>query len=412
MREIRNKHNLDYCLNCEKSLSKEANFCTHCGQKRITGRISFWEIVKDLFDATFSLDARLLRTIIALFIPGKLTVEYFSGHHVPYWQPLRLFLFLAVVQITAIGLSISDVNEQISKSNDALKTEISSYMTIKHLDSLKPLVARQFNNKKTATAVIDTLLHAYYSPSILAKKNTINKDSLRLLIVEKLAKDSIELDEGEIDDAVEKAIDAKNNGVVSALIKTNSMDSMALPVVNIGYSDGKEKPLVLHKKDFYNLSADELIKKYKVEGFKKQLMFKQLVKTMKDGKSGMDYFMGKLSWMLILLMPFLAILLELMNRKFFYVEHLIFSFHCHSMVFLVTSMVTFASIFLKSTIFASISGSMVFLFLMAYFYFALKSVYQQNWLKTFLKFSFLSISYAFLICIFFVLTIVVSFIFF
>jgi predicted transcriptional regulator len=293
-----------------------------------------------------------------------------------------------------------------------LKTEISSYITIKHLDSLKPLVARQFSNKKMATAAIDTLLHAYYSPSILAKNNLINRDSLRLVIVEKLAKDSIALDEKAIDEAVEKAIDAKNNGVVSALIKTNSMDSMALPPVNIGYNDGKETSLVMHKKDFYNLSADELIKKYKVEGFLKQLVTKQLIKTMKDGKSGVDYFMGKLSWMIILLMPFLAILLELMNRKFYYVEHLIFSFHCHCMVFLVASIMTFCDIFLKNTIFTSVSGGMVFIYLMAYFYFALKNVYQQGWFKTLLKFCFLSFSYLFMLCVFFVLTIVVSFIFF
>jgi Protein of unknown function (DUF3667) len=412
MREIRNKHQFNHCLNCEKSLTEEANFCTNCGQKRITGRISFWEIVKDLFDATFSLDARLLRSILTLFVPGKLTIAYFSGHHVRYWQPLRLFLFLAVLQITAIGLSISSMNEQITKSNDALKTEISSYITIKHLDSLKPLVARQFSNKKMATAAIDTLLHAYYSPSILAKNNLINRDSLRLVIVEKLAKDSIALDEEAIDNAVEKAIDAKNNGIMSALIKTNSMDSMALPPVNIGYNDGKETSLVMHKKDFYNLSADELIKKYKVEGFQKQLVTKQLIKTMKDGKSGVDYFMGKLSWMIILLMPFLAILLELMNRKFYYVEHLIFSFHCHCMVFLVASIMTFCDIFLKNTIFTSVSGGMVFIYLMAYFYFALKNVYQQGWFKTLLKFCFLSFSYLFMLCVFFVLTIVVSFIFF
>lgn len=41
----------------------------------------------------------------ALFIPGKLTTEYFKGRHVAYVPPVRIFLTLAVIHFAILGFS-------------------------------------------------------------------------------------------------------------------------------------------------------------------------------------------------------------------------------------------------------------------------------------------------------------------
>ena len=37
------------------------------------------------------------RTVRALFVPGKLTVEYFSGRRSLYLRPVRVFLILNIL---------------------------------------------------------------------------------------------------------------------------------------------------------------------------------------------------------------------------------------------------------------------------------------------------------------------------
>ncbi len=415
MKKIRNKHTFEECLNCELPLTAEANFCENCGQKRITGRISFWSIVREFLDATFSLDARLLKSVLLLFIPGRLTKEYFSGHHVRYWQPLRLFLFLAVLQIGVISVFMSKLNQKIAEGNDSLKENLASYMVLSKLDSLKPKVAKIFPNHRLANNVVDTLLAAYYKPEMVDEKAQYWRDSMREVVIERLTQDSIAITTEAIEEGMDKASKMKKGFIYSEI--TKDKDSLKIPAA--GFNTGQKehdittKELKIHKIDFYKLSPDEVIVKYKVEGFWNQLFTKQFLKTMKDGRSGIEFFTSKLSWMLILLMPFLALFLELMNRKFYYVEHLIFSFHCHCMVFLSFSAVAFADIWMKQNgdFFSKTSGFLI-LFLFVYFYLALKNIYQQGWGRTFLKFLFLIFAYTITIIIFFLMTAIASFLFF
>jgi Protein of unknown function (DUF3667) len=425
MRRIRNKHTFNECLNCEKPLTTEANFCENCGQKRITGRISFWSIVREFFDATFSLDARLLKSIMVLFVPGKLTQEYFAGHHVRYWQPLRLFLFLAVLQIGVISVFMSKLNEKIAEGNDSLKENLASYMVMSKLDSLKPKVAKIFPNHKIAQNVIDTLLTAYYKPEMVDEKVQHWRDSIRAVVIEKLTQDSIGITPEAIEEGMEKASRIRDKGFIYSVVAKDK-DSLEIPSMGLNPSQEdnnvttkemkvrvRTKELKIHKLDFYKLSPDDIINKYGVEGFWNRLFTKQILKTMKDGRSGIEFFTSKLSWMLILLMPFLALFLELMNRKFYYVEHLIFSFHCHCMVFFSFSAVAFSDIWMKQNgdFFSKISGFLI-LFLLIYFFLALKNVYQQGWIRTFIKFLFLVFAYTITILIFFLITAIASFMFY
>jgi hypothetical protein len=445
------KHNYNHCLNCELPLEESDNFCGSCGQKRMTGRISFGQLVIQFFEDTFSWDARLFRSLRDLFFPGKMTVEYFKGHHVPYWQPLRLFLFLAAIQMLVVNISFNQVNNSVQKANESIKRSVYDYLLLRQLDTLKIDVVKDFSNKKVATAAIDSLLVAYVHPERFKQNKLSNaairmkKDSLRTFIIAEILKDGEKIDSleinQEVDDFAKGLKEGLSKGEDTFMVNMQS-DSMKIPfarvkegllpkidydsvtspknIVEIGVNEEKRDKnklpsMSISKVDFINLSADKIIDKYKLDGFWNKVIAKQTIKAMKDGKSGIDFFLSRLSWMIIIMMPLFALFLELVNRPYYYIEHVIFSFHCHSFLFLIVSIMFFINHNLIPEHwdgFRGISTTVVMFYLLYYFYKAMRNVYQQGRLKTSLKYAFLLGSYFFTMLFAVIFTFIISFVFF
>ena len=462
------RHEENHCLNCENQLSEEDNFCSRCSQKRTTGRISFGQLVLQFFEDTINWDARLFRSIRDLFFPGRLTNEYFKGRHVPYWQPLRLFLFMAALQMVVVSSTFNKVNSSVQKANESVKQDVYNYLLLRQLDTLKQDVVKDFSNKKLANSAIDSLLAAYVHPERF-QKNKVSKeilrskqDSITAVISAEMLKengkiDSIEL-AADVKDFTDGFVESFTQGRKNKFSINMQSDSIEIPFVKVknafkptiqydssgnlnrvGWNvdaegtsandnnnskksktiklNGKEMPsLPISKLDFINLSADEIIEKYKVEGFSNQVIAKQTIKAMKDGKSGIDFFLSRLLWMMIIMMPIFALFLELVNRPYYYVEHVIFSFHCHAFMFFLISSIAFVSHYVVpaawSSGFSNTVSTFVAFFLLFYFYKAMLNVYKQGYLKTFVKFIFLLFSYVFTLLIALFATMIVSFAFF
>lgn len=443
------RHNYDFCQNCENPLAENDNFCSNCSQKRSTGRIAFGQLVVQFFEDTINWDARLFRSIRDLCIPGKLTVEYFKGRHVPYWQPLRLFLFMAALQMVVVNSSFNSATKAMQKANDDTKRGVYEYMLLQKLDSLKIEVTKRSVNKKVAKAAMDSLLVYYVHPERLNYKMSdkvilAKEDSLRRFLFVKAEKEAKEDDSGidsvEIEDDVKDFSDKLAEGVKTTnlnikLLGNMVSDSIEIPIFYTGigvnmktdikaeenggkatkFSVEKKSSFPILKSDFIGLSPDEILEKYKIEGFKNQLIIKQTIKGMKDGKSGIEFFISRLSWMLIFMMPIFAFFLELMNRPYYYVEHVIFSFHCHAFMFFLISSLSFLSNYILPAGWIDFKGVVIgatTLALLIYFYKAMRNVYKQGRLRTMLKFSFLVFSYFFTVTFALLITLLVSFVFF
>lgn len=84
------------CAACESTL--EGSFCATCGERAPTpDDESLAVFLRDQFHEVTSADGRLWRTIRALFVPGKLTAEYFAGRRSLYVRPVRIFLVVNIV---------------------------------------------------------------------------------------------------------------------------------------------------------------------------------------------------------------------------------------------------------------------------------------------------------------------------
>ncbi len=102
-------------------------------------------------------------------------------------------------------------------------------------------------------------------------------------------------------------------------------------------------------------------------------------------------FLERIPTMMFVLLPVFAAILKLLyiRRKRFYVEHFVFALHGHSftyLLFTVTSLVGLEVVTLG-----------VMLWMLVYYFLAMKRVYGQGWFKTTIKYIALGVSYVVLL---------------
>lgn len=351
--ETAGQHIERHCLNCSASLPEDAIYCPQCGQKDKDTRVSFSKIVKEALLALLNLDTALLRTLLNLFIPGKLTIEFFRGRQKRYMNPVRLFLWVTLILIALITLR--------TKDGDAINFNTDGFSSMKKAWEMKK-----------ALPAIDSAME---KTRIHFPQYDLNPvfDSIHTLFIRQLPlqKDSINLNEN----------------------------------FEFGVEDDSLK---VSLNDLYSLEPDTLLARYQVKGFLNRIVTKQKIKLLVDGSSFGSFFIGKLTWAILFLMPLVALVMKLLyiRRDFYYVEHLIFSIHTHTMVFLTFTLVMAVNPLVKN------SGSLfLILFLLAgiYLFVAQKRYYKQSWMKTMLKFSILQVLYNILLLVVLLLTLAIGF---
>ena len=92
------------CPNCGKPMI--GAFCAVCGQARDVNRRSVWGLVKVLVEDIVSFDSRIMRTGWALVArPGELATAFREGRTQRYLPALRLYLFVSLIFFLILGVT-------------------------------------------------------------------------------------------------------------------------------------------------------------------------------------------------------------------------------------------------------------------------------------------------------------------
>jgi hypothetical protein len=84
------------CRNCDAPAT--GTYCANCGQAHDTHRRSVFRLLRDLFEDIASFDSRVMRTALALlFEPGELPKAFREGRTHRYMPALRLYFFVSLV---------------------------------------------------------------------------------------------------------------------------------------------------------------------------------------------------------------------------------------------------------------------------------------------------------------------------
>ncbi len=340
------------CYNCDTPLPQEAKYCLKCGQKYTTGRIKLRNLLGDFFAEQFNLDSRIFKTLQAIFIPGKLTEEFFKGRHKTYSSPLRLFLITAFLFGSVLAFQLFQ-DSDIGADNMNEMIHINERRSVlKALDTITIEQKKIFNNNKVDSAL----------------------DSLMV--------------------QMRVALDNPTDSII--LNREIQIAGFKLPNIS--------------RDDFEQMTPKELGDSYgKDMKFWGKLLLTQGVKSIKQGDNMVQYLFGKTTFAIFFMMPFLAVFLKIIyiRRKKFYVEHLIFSFHYHTFLFLLFT----GAVILTNYLGGAVIG-ISFLIAFVYLFIALKRIYQQGWFKTLFKIFIIFIIYLFLLVIFMSFTAAIGFLLF
>jgi hypothetical protein len=140
------------CLNCGATV--EERYCTRCGQENLEPKESIGHIVGHFFADITHFDSKLFITLKDLILrPGFLTREYVAGRRMSYLNPIRMYVFISAVFFLALFTGKKE--QQPEKGDD----QQAAYGYRQHLaDSLRaatPDSSRKTFNREIA-ALLDT----------------------------------------------------------------------------------------------------------------------------------------------------------------------------------------------------------------------------------------------------------------
>lgn len=390
---------LSRCPNCDTSLKVKDNFCPTCGQQNHDLKVPFHHLLTELLESIFHFETKFFTTLKSIFTqPGQITRDFWEGKRARYMHPFRLYVFVSfiffLVANKVANKKVDEIDNSIQKveQNQSLRiVELDNLVGRGHaVDRMSRLKALGFEDFRgiDLTVPLDSVARRHFIVS-LKQANDTKLDSL-------LSNKSI----------LKNAENRMKLRQVLAMIPdtTNIPTSLDIGPINIYFRTLEERQTFTQNVGKYsNQEIDSLLVtlQMKPSSFNRTLL-KQVSKFDIEEEHGIQnlahVFMKNLSIVMFVLMPVVAFILLLVfrRRKRYYFEHLIFSIHANTNLFILFFLA------LSIDYFAPTEWLIIFAFLLGwiYFFLSLKTVYQQGWLTTFYKLLILTFLYSIVVMFF------------
>lgn len=323
------------CQNCGAPLT--GPYCSACGQHDVDYHRSFHHLLHDLLENLFHFEGKFFATVAWLLShPGRLTREFLAGRRQSQLNPLRFYLFVSVLFFLGLTLfSHGHLLDFDRQKIDALTTGVESSL-------------------RTAQKLHGTLTPAQ---------------------VEEFSRQI-----GELIDRTGAQPDQKTLAEVVARVRAAVPPDATLP------------PAAARTGSRISIDRDSAIGRALSDKLGSgELTFSTII-------DGLEH---RVPTLLFLGVPLFALLLQLafLRSGRFYIEHLIFSLHLHTWLFLVAMLgngyLRLAGLF--SGRFAAFCAWALALWMLWYVAQSFRVVYGQGWGRTALKLSLLGIAYFFLL---------------
>jgi hypothetical protein len=356
------------CENCSAVL--QGHYCHVCGQRAHNPLRSFAHAVEEVFESLWHLDGRIFRTMVDLFVPGRVAANYLRGHRVRYIAPLRLFLILTLIAFffgkLVLNVDKSDFDPDAGGPNTSIVVEG---------EDGHDSTTRDIDQAKTAEEVI--ALHAQAIADIdRSRQDPVGRWIMRALddvAVEQFRKASLER---------LRTLKASPEQILT--IQTANDAAMARAAAQGETGDGWFDRWLARKAERIEANA-------------------RLVRE--DPNRVFHQFLGAIPGALFVLVPLFALLLKLVYVRSgrAYLEHLVVGLYSHAFM-MACLLLVFLSVGLANMlnnpewmdIANGIAIAVVSLAVPLYLLLTQKRVYAQGWFKTLVKYLILGSVYSIL----------------
>jgi hypothetical protein len=332
------------CKNCEGSFQEEYEFCPYCGQKArddLTIGLLFYNTISNYF----SFDARFFKSFIPLMTrPGYIARRFVEGKRLRFLHPAQFYLFISVLFFFLFSFIARKQQQDFNKSFE------------KGIENVKTIDTSTINEK---IKVMDSM------------------------VVKNLKE---QLDDNE---ELKKAIDDKPIQTLDSILKVNESSKP----MNFNFTKKLDSLIEIGAPEEEQLKAiglKDTASKFNVK------VYKQLLKIYKQRGGGIiQAFYDSVPIAMFFLLPIFAFILKLFfYRRGRFSHHLVFSFYYFSFLF------TVFSIILGVNFIWDIPNWIDFLVVLSTFFYlflAIKHFYQQGFIISFIKTSFVSFFYTCLV---------------
>jgi len=187
-----------YCENCHHLTPDTAVYCSNCGQKNITGRLRFRDLMKEFLSNIFNWDSKIFITPIMLLRPGFLTKEFFKGRRKRYTHPGRLLLSSLIIYFAIFMFYVQEGFDSMDADNNFLKKEHAYFYVENNKDTLQSYLQKKFPKQKIE-GITDTIENfivggreSKVNITLFNKYNFSSKDMLTLTDEEMFEKYKLE----------------------------------------------------------------------------------------------------------------------------------------------------------------------------------------------------------------------------
>jgi len=365
------------CRNCGHVLDVSDKYCPNCGQVNSTKKLVLKDFMEEFLSNFLNYDSKLLKTLYTLLVkPGTITRDYINGKRVSYTNPFRFLLSLAFLYFLMVTYDskLSDLDE-LGLEDKIEKTGPMSF-SFNQNDFETDGTAKEEQTKE-ALGQLDSLNNLKEIPI----PGIQNVDSLQALIQEgiqeKARKDSFMLNDPK------KYFEE---------LQSNHSTNLA---------DRVEFFFTYLQKDSITTFEDAKEKYGANETWRNKVAFngsKSTLKAIAQPGTYLNTTIAKLPLVIFVFLPIFTIfiLLAYIWKKYTYTDHLIFSFHNQSLLFILLILS-----WIIDRIFATTSAGIFLTIFSVYLFQAMRKFYGQGIIKTIIKYIFLNSVFLFLalICV-------------
>ncbi len=376
---------------------EDYNYCPECGQINTTKQVPLKLFFHDILGDYFTFDSRFFRSFIPLLRkPGHLTNEYNSGRRVSYILPLRLYLFVTILFFFIISLQgkigLSNLEPPAEENQIVQKDSIQTIFTkydeqipedvqaslISDIDSKYKLTKKKLEIKFSAGDSLNLLLSDFDSTISESARNAL---SLEMMNSFKFYPKKGRRNKGDDKKALKKILE--NSELSAKAEKTDqlfeSIDSRFRFKKRSSKAEGRS---FLIGGPNTGITVDGTPVDSLEAGIQKSFLLKANALAKKGAEGGRLFWqevLNQIPKVMFLILPIFALILKVLyiRKKIYYINHLIFSLHAHTILFLY---LLFAILFPKWYVITPVVfGIWVHLF------FSMRNVYKQSRFMTMLK---------------------------
>lgn len=331
------------CLNCGHPLKLSDKYCPNCSQANSTKKLTLLDFFEEFLANYVSYDSKLWRTLTALLLrPGKITREYISGRRLSYTNPFRFLLSLSIIYFLIISY-----NSEFKSIN---KYGYNNQKSI--FDLNKEFQKIEFDSeeeRQLALIQIDSLKMSKFFKDRISNKDSIILNDPKSYFKEINTENLTRRFFGKID-------------FFNSIIKHDTIYYFEQGVSKFEIPENRENEIT------FNLANS-------------------FVEIEKRPGTFLNSLVSKLPFTTFFFLPFFSFFIWLVyiRKKYTYTDHLIFSFHNQSLLFILLIVSN-----LLNAVFNFRSEGVFILIFAIYLYKAMRNFYKQRRVKTVIKYFFLN----------------------